>query len=89
MAAGRRDADYGQKLAAIDWQHLYGQMEGYLFIEDLKSQWAERLKPDYVLIDSRTGHTEVGGYLHSAASGHRGRFVHSERAEFERSEICC
>ncbi len=61
MAAGRRDAEYGQKLAAIDWQHLYGQMEGYLFIEDLKSQWAERLKPDYVLVDSRTGHTEVGG----------------------------
>jgi MinD-like ATPase involved in chromosome partitioning or flagellar assembly len=61
MAAGRRSNDYGQKLAAIDWQHLYNQMEGYLFIEDLKSQWTEKLQPDYVLIDSRTGHTEVGG----------------------------
>ncbi|MCX7429182.1 MAG: AAA family ATPase [Planctomycetia bacterium] len=61
MGAGRRDAAYGQKLAAIDWQHLYSQMEGYLFIEDLKIQWAEKLMPDYVLIDSRTGHTEVGG----------------------------
>lgn len=61
MAAGRRDAEYGQRLAAIDWQYLYEHMEGYLFIEDLKNQWAEKLKPDYVLIDSRTGHTEVGG----------------------------
>lgn len=61
MAAGRRDADYGPKLAAIDWQHLYANMDGYLFMEDLKSQWAEKVTPDYVLIDSRTGHTEVGG----------------------------
>jgi tetratricopeptide (TPR) repeat protein len=27
----------------------------------LKAQWKKYLNPDYVLIDSRTGHTEVGG----------------------------
>src|SRR5262249_8100834 len=33
----------------------------YLLFEDLKKQWEERLGFDYVLIDSRTGHTDVGG----------------------------
>ena len=30
-------------------------------MENLKHQWESSIKPDYVLIDSRTGHTEVGG----------------------------
>ena len=36
-------------------------MTGYLMFEDLKAQWKTLLDPDYVLIDSRTGHTDVGG----------------------------
>ena len=61
MPAGLRDATYGSKLATIDWQKLYGEQEGYFLLETLKQQWKEKLSPDYVLIDSRTGHTEVGG----------------------------
>jgi MinD-like ATPase involved in chromosome partitioning or flagellar assembly len=61
MPAGRRDAEYGARLAEIDWQKLYGQHEGFLMMEDLKLRWQEEFAPDYVLIDSRTGHTEVGG----------------------------
>lgn len=61
MPAGRRDASYGAKLASIDWQDLYANRDGYLLVEDLKLRWTEELKPDYVLVDSRTGHTEVGG----------------------------
>jgi MinD-like ATPase involved in chromosome partitioning or flagellar assembly len=61
MPAGRRDSQYASKLAAIDWQYLYGEMQGFLLLEDLKAQWAEQLAPDYVLIDSRTGHSEIGG----------------------------
>ena len=30
-------------------------------VEDLKAQWRATISPDYVLIDSRTGHTDVGG----------------------------
>jgi len=30
-------------------------------IEDMKQQWADAFNPDYVFIDSRTGHTEEGG----------------------------
>ena len=61
MPAGKRDGDYGARLASIDWDHLYAERDGFLLMEHLKSQWEETLKPDYVLVDSRTGHTEVGG----------------------------
>jgi len=61
MPAGRQDESYSARLTTIDWQHLYAEKEGFLLFEDLKVQWEEKLSPDYVLIDSRTGHTEVGG----------------------------
>jgi cellulose biosynthesis protein BcsQ len=62
MPAGRRNADYSDRLASIDWQLLYTVQSGYLMFEDLKQQWQAVPGPfDYVLIDSRTGHTDVGG----------------------------
>jgi cellulose biosynthesis protein BcsQ len=61
MPAGKQDEMYGQRLASIDWQRLYTEYDGYLMFEDLKAQWKELLDPNYVLIDSRTGHTDVGG----------------------------
>jgi MinD-like ATPase involved in chromosome partitioning or flagellar assembly len=60
MPAGKGDAEYQAKLALIDWQSLYREHEGYLFFEDLKMQLEEVFKPDYILIDSRTGHTDWG-----------------------------
>ncbi len=61
MPAGKGDDDYRQRLASINWQSLYQDQDGYLFFEDLKAQWKEAFNPDYVLIDSRTGHTDVEG----------------------------
>ena len=61
MPSGRRDAEYGRKLTRINWHALYELRHGYLLFEHLKSLWTEQLDADYVLIDSRTGHTEVGG----------------------------
>ena len=61
MPAGRRDAKYQKALADIDWQRLYGERDGFLLFEDVKAQWEQEIKPDYVLIDSRTGHTDVEG----------------------------
>lgn len=57
------DPTYSEKLAAINWEHLYSQRSGYLMFEDLKQQWEayEDLGFDYVFVDSRTGHTDVGG----------------------------
>ena len=62
MPSGRQDKHYASKLTSIDWQELYEEHSGYLMFEDLKQQWARHAsKFDYVLIDSRTGHTDVGG----------------------------
>jgi MinD-like ATPase involved in chromosome partitioning or flagellar assembly len=60
MRSGFGDEGYSARLGAINWQHLYERRDGYLLLEDLKAQW-EALNPDYVLIDSRTGFTDVGG----------------------------
>lgn len=61
MPAGRCDRLYQAKLAGLDWQELYANHEGYLLLQDLKEQWRTAFEPDYVLIDSRTGHTDVQG----------------------------
>lgn len=61
MPSGRSDGGYANRLNTINWQDLYEKHDGYLMFEDMKQQWKKELKPDYVLIDSRTGHTDVGG----------------------------
>jgi len=61
MPSGRLDSSYATRLSKIDWNNLYSRNYGYLFFEDLKQQWRDVIDPDYVLIDSRTGHTDVGG----------------------------
>ena len=61
MRSGIAGRDYSTRLSRIDWQKLYSEHDGYLLFEDLKAQWRDQLRPDYVLIDSRTGHTDVGG----------------------------
>jgi cellulose biosynthesis protein BcsQ len=61
MPTGMPDEHYGERLANIDWQRLYAEDDGYVLFEDLKQQWKHAVSPDYVLIDSRTGHTDVGG----------------------------
>lgn len=61
MRSGLRDKNYSARLSRIDWQRLYAERDGYLLFEDLKAQWVQEFRPDYVLIDSRTGHTDVGG----------------------------
>ncbi|NVE93852.1 hypothetical protein HUO12_02965 [Altererythrobacter sp. JGD-16] len=57
------DHSYSENLHSIDWRHLYEERSGFLLIEDLKQQWAlfDDKGFDYVLVDSRTGHTDVGG----------------------------
>ena len=60
-AGGTTIKKYPERLSTINWQELYANQDGYLLLEDLKAQWKDFLDPDYVLIDSRTGHTDVGG----------------------------
>ena len=61
MPSGAHNKSYATNFSQIDWGALYEQHDGYLLFEDLKEQWKQVLKPDYVLIDSRTGHTDTGG----------------------------
>lgn len=64
MPAGQHTGpDYAARYSSINWKTLYEQEEGFLLFEDLKQQWAEFDGKgfDYVLIDSRTGHTDIGG----------------------------
>ena len=60
MPSGRNDS-YAANFNQVDWAELYDRQEGYLLFEDLKEQWSQLLRPDYVLIDSRTGHTDTCG----------------------------
>ena len=60
MSAGAVDGTYGQRLNAIDWGLLYAARDGYVMFEDVRAQW-EAAGFDYVLLDSRTGFTDVGG----------------------------
>lgn len=60
MPSGRYET-YAKNFNQIDWGVLYDKYYGYLLFEDLKAQWNQILNPDYVLIDSRTGHTDTGG----------------------------
>ena len=61
MPSGAQRTGYAARFNDIDWADLYEKRDGYLLFEDLKAQWEQTINPDYVLIDSRTGHTDIGG----------------------------
>ena len=60
MPSGKSDS-YAANFNQVDWTDLYDRHDGYLLFEDLKEQWNRAVRPDYVLIDSRTGHTDTCG----------------------------
>ena len=60
MPSGRNET-YAANFNQVDWGGLYDRHDGFLLFEDLKVQWNQILKPDYVLVDSRTGHTDTSG----------------------------
>ena len=61
MPSGAAQTAYASNFGQIDWQALYAERDGYLLIENLREQWRQEIKADYVLIDSRTGYTDTGG----------------------------
>ncbi len=56
-------AEYWEALSRIDWHALLYTEDapGIALFEDLKARIAAELSPDYLLIDARTGITEMGG----------------------------
>jgi cellulose biosynthesis protein BcsQ len=61
MPAGTKDTFYNRSRAGINWVEMYENGLGTAFVENWKAAIARRFKPDYVLVDSRTGLTDVGG----------------------------
>jgi tetratricopeptide (TPR) repeat protein len=61
MRAGRRNAEYQKMLAHLNWKEFYSNQHGFLFVENLKGSIEAEYSPDYVLVDSRTGLTDVSG----------------------------
>jgi HEAT repeat protein/cellulose biosynthesis protein BcsQ len=63
IPAGRRSkdhfAEYAYKVRTFDWQGFYDNWEGELYFDWLHQQFEQAA--DVVLIDSRTGVTEMGG----------------------------
>jgi cellulose biosynthesis protein BcsQ len=61
MPAGRRHGTYASRLFSVDWRKIYDEHQGFFLLEDLRLQWKENLHFDYVLVDSRTGYSDVAG----------------------------
>ena len=57
IPAGRPDQDYVAKVQDIDWEQLY--LDGFGdYLEECRAQWTNDY--DYVLLDSRTGGSDIG-----------------------------
>jgi cellulose biosynthesis protein BcsQ len=61
MPSGKKDQQYNRNRARINWTELYDRFDGEQFVDNWKADIEKTYTPDYVLIDSRTGLTDVGG----------------------------
>jgi MinD-like ATPase involved in chromosome partitioning or flagellar assembly len=57
VSAGRQNRDYSSALTAIDWDNFYDRLSGGRFLDALRAEMKAHY--DYVLIDSRTGMSDV------------------------------
>jgi cellulose biosynthesis protein BcsQ len=58
ISAGRTGPNYSNRLQKINWQELYDERHLGEFLEHLRSEWKQKYA--YVLLDSRTGVTDIG-----------------------------
>jgi hypothetical protein len=59
ISSGRADETYGERLRSIDWEKLFKERRFGNFLEKLRREWISEY--DFVLLDSRTGITDIGG----------------------------
>jgi MinD-like ATPase involved in chromosome partitioning or flagellar assembly len=59
ITAGREDGEYTSRIQRLDFDALFKEHNLGKYIERLRTEWAESF--DFVLIDSRTGVTDIGG----------------------------
>lgn len=58
ITAGRRTGDYRQRVQQLNWEELFSRHQIGNYISGLRDEWREVY--DVVLIDSRTGITDIG-----------------------------
>ncbi len=61
MRAGRRDQAYRLSLGRMDWDRFYREEDGELFFENLRAGALKELGCDLMIVDSRTGLSDIGG----------------------------
>jgi len=57
LSPGRQNRDYAATLSSLDWDNFYGRLNGSEFLEAVRLDMKRHY--DYVLIDSRTGHSDI------------------------------
>jgi len=58
ITSGMKNSDYRQRVQSLDWDVLFDQHQIGNYFDDLRSAWCSCY--DFVLIDSRTGITDIG-----------------------------
>jgi MinD-like ATPase involved in chromosome partitioning or flagellar assembly len=61
LPAGQQTKEYSDKVNKFSWEEFYATWHGFGFIEDLKKELKTSGKFDIILVDSRTGVTDIGG----------------------------
>ena len=59
ICAGQLSDDYFERMQALVWPDLYDKYKFGVVLEDWRQEW--KANYDFVLIDSRTGITDIGG----------------------------
>jgi MinD-like ATPase involved in chromosome partitioning or flagellar assembly len=61
LAAGRQDKMYARRINEFSWDEFYAKWHGFGFIEHLKQELKAFNGTEIILVDSRTGVTDIGG----------------------------
>jgi tetratricopeptide (TPR) repeat protein/MinD-like ATPase involved in chromosome partitioning or flagellar assembly len=59
LTAGRESDDYVRRVQTLDWPRLFDECNLGWYLEELRREWT--LEFDFILLDSRTGITDIGG----------------------------
>jgi cellulose biosynthesis protein BcsQ/predicted transcriptional regulator len=59
ISAGMNDKDYMSRVQHTNWDSLFDSKELGIYIETLRDAWKKDF--DFILVDSRTGITDIGG----------------------------
>ena len=61
LPAGKQDKNYAALVNEFNWTDFYAKWHGFGFIEYLKNELKKLPEVDVVILDSRTGVTDIGG----------------------------